>query len=180
MFLVRNYYFQDNVSSVAGGERLRPQFQKRGLRQGNLNAVFFIIYLSELGRRMRLSSQGTQLPSGELVYISLFADDIIIISNSEVDLLALKSILKLWCKDFGMKISAEKSNIISPDVNISCMLSDLSLGETDCLARWTTTNIWELFRISRLGKLLKQRVYILWWKRRADSRTSSWEPPSLL
>ena len=133
MFLVRNYYFQDNVSSVAGGERLRPQFQKRGLRQGNLNAVFFIIYLSELGRRMRLSSQGTQLPSGELVYISLFADDIIIISNTETDLLALKSILELWCRDFEIKISATKSNIISLDTDISCMIADLISEETDYL-----------------------------------------------
>ena len=58
--LLRNYYLQDNASSAAGGERSRPQFQKRGLRQGcNLSAILFIIYLSKLGRRMRLSGRGT-------------------------------------------------------------------------------------------------------------------------
>ena len=132
--LLRNYYFQDNVSSTAGGERSRPQFQKRGLRQGcNLSAILFIIYLSELGRRMRLSGRGVRLPSGELVYILLFADDIIIVSNLEADLLILKSIIELWCRDFGMKISATKSSIIATDVDISCTIVDLISGETDYL-----------------------------------------------
>ena len=69
-----------------------------------------------------MSGRGTQLPSGELVNILLFADDKIIISNSEVDLLALKR-----------KISAAKSSIISPDSGISCRISDLTSRETDCL-----------------------------------------------
>ena len=63
----------------------------------------------------------------------VFADDMIIISNLEDDLMVLKSILELWCRDFRMKISAEKSNILSPDPDIRCRVSDITLGETDCL-----------------------------------------------
>ena len=51
---LRNYYFLDSVSTASSGERTRSQFQKQGLRQGcNLSAVLFILYLSELSRRMR-------------------------------------------------------------------------------------------------------------------------------
>ena len=44
---LKNYYFQDSVSTLADSERTRKQYQKRGLRQGcNLSAVLFILYLS--------------------------------------------------------------------------------------------------------------------------------------
>ena len=82
---------------------------------------------------MRLSGRGVRLPSGEFFCILLFADDIIIASNLEADLLILKNIKELWCRDFGMKISATKSSIIATDADISCTLIDLISGETDYL-----------------------------------------------
>ena len=130
---LKNYYFQDSVSTIAGGDRTRKQYQKRGLRQGcNLSAVLFILYLSELSRRMKLSGVGTRLPSGELVNVLLFADDIIL-SSSPDDLLLLKGVLELWCKDFRMSVSASKSKIISPSDDLVCVLADLITGESDIL-----------------------------------------------
>ena len=84
---MKNDYFQDSVSTLAVEERTRQQYQKRGLMQGcNHSAMLFILYLSKLSRRTRLSGVGASLPSGDLLYILLFADDIIILSSSATDL----------------------------------------------------------------------------------------------
>ena len=131
---LRNYYFLDSISSASAGIRTRPQYQKRGLRQGcNLSAVLFIIYLSELSRRMKRSGLGVRLPSGELVNILLFADDIIILADNPEDLLSMKSILEQWCRDFRMKISAAKTSVITPDTDLECLITDLISGEVDVI-----------------------------------------------
>jgi len=76
---LENYYFQDNISMVASGERTRPQ------------------YLSELSNRMRASGLGARLPDSSLVNILLFADDIIILGRTPDELERLREILELWC-----------------------------------------------------------------------------------
>ena len=79
------------------------------------------------------SGLGARLPSGELVNILLIADEIIIISNSSAALLSRKGILGGWSRDFRMKISAPKSNIISLDSDLICVISDLIYGESSPL-----------------------------------------------
>ena len=108
-----NIFILNTILEANKNKRLlSPQFQKRGLRQGcNLSAVLFILYLSELSRRMRESGIGPRLPSGELVNILLFADDIIILGTSTSDLDKLKSILENWCKDFKMMILTLKPRL---------------------------------------------------------------------
>ena len=63
----------------------------------------------ELSTRMRTTGVGVRLDTGELVNILLFADDIILISNSPESLAQLKTVLEQWCKDFRMKISISKN-----------------------------------------------------------------------
>ena len=136
---LENYYFQDNISTLASGERTRPQYQKRGLRQGcNLSSILFILYLSELSNRMRASGLGAQLPDGSLVNILLFADDIIILGRTPDELERLRGILEVWCKDFRMKVSAAKTNLISPDKEYTCQLHDRITQESDVIERVTS------------------------------------------
>ena len=120
-----SYYFLDNISSAASGKRTRKQYQKRGLRQGcNLSSILFIIYMSELSARMRSSGVGVRLESGEIVNILLFADDIILISNSPETLELLKGILETWCINFRMKISISKTNVITSLEDLVCFIQD--------------------------------------------------------
>ena len=95
--------------------------------------VLFILYLSELSRRMSQSGVGSRLLSGELVNILLFADDIIILDKMASDFEILKSILECWCKDFNMKVSPGKTKIIMPSTDLACFLTDLLLRDSDCL-----------------------------------------------
>ena len=73
------------------------------------------------------------MPSGELVNILLFADDIIIRSSSSDDLLILKGVLEQWCQDFIMTVSTSKSKIISPSYDLVFVLPDLNTVESDIL-----------------------------------------------
>ena len=125
---LENYYFQDNISTLASGER--PQYQKCGLHQGcNLSSILFILYLSELSNRMRASGFGARLPDGSLVNILLFAYDIIILGRTPDELERLREILEVWCKDFRIKVSAAKTNFISPDKEYTCQcLRDSKIG----------------------------------------------------
>ena len=112
---LENYYFQDNISMVASGERTRPQ------------------YLSELSNRMRASGLGARLPDSSLVNILLFADDIIILGRTPDELERLREILEVWCKDFRMKVSAAKTNFISPDKEYTCQLHDHITQESNII-----------------------------------------------
>ena len=130
-----SYYFLDNISTASSGKRTRKQYQKRGLRQGcNLSSILFIIYMIELSVRMRASGVGLRLESGELVNILLFADDIIIISNSPESLAELKAILEQWCKDYKMKISISKTNIITSLEDLICKVTDTDTLEEEIVA----------------------------------------------
>jgi len=127
-----NYYFLDNISTASSGKRTRKQYQKRGLRQGcNLSSVLFIIYMSELSRRMRAAGVGVRLESGVYVNILLFADDIILIANSPETLNQLKDILESWCLDFRMKISINKTKIITSLDDLECALQDPETLESE-------------------------------------------------
>ena len=66
---------------------------------------------------MRSKGVGVRLESGEIVNILLFADDIILISNS---LEMLKGILETWCINFRMKIS--KTNVITSLEDLVCSI----------------------------------------------------------
>ena len=50
----------------------------------------FYLYLIELGRQICVSRVGIRLPEGDLVHILLFADDIVIMPSSLVDLQVLR------------------------------------------------------------------------------------------
>ena len=127
-----NYYFLDNISTASSGKRTRKQYQKRGLRQGcNLSSVLFIIYMSELSRRMRTAGVGVRLESGVFVNVLLFADDIILISNSPETLNQLKDILETWCLDFRMKISISKTKLITSLEDLECALQDPETMESE-------------------------------------------------
>ena len=84
---------------------------------------------------MRASSMGAQLPDGSAVNILLFADDIIILGRTTDELEQLRGILEGWCEDFRMRVSAAKTNIISPDKDYVCQLQDRIRKDAEVIGR---------------------------------------------
>lgn len=79
----------------------------------------------DLSARMRASGVGVRLDSGELVNILLFADYIILISNTPESLEELKSILEPWCLNFKMRISIGKTKVILSLEELVCLIHTL-------------------------------------------------------
>ena len=73
---------------------------------------------------MHDSGVEARLPDGSIVNILLFADDIIILGRYTEEIERLKGILEVWCRDFRMKVSAPKTNVITPDKEYICQLHD--------------------------------------------------------
>ena len=111
---IEDYYLHDFVSTSSGGSPTRPLYLSRGLRQGcNLSAILFVIYLSELGNRLRRSGVGIPLVRKILLCFLKFADDLILFALLWSDMMVLVRILERWCVDFQMVISVEKSKVVS-------------------------------------------------------------------
>ena len=112
MFL-KNYYSNDNIVCSMGQITSERHYQTRGLRQGcNLSPTLFSIYLIDLSHRLSSSGSGPSV-AGIIINNLLFADDLVLLADSALCMQRLISILSVWARDFKMKISADKSKIVT-------------------------------------------------------------------
>ena len=130
-----DYYFLDNISTATPGVTTRKQYQNRGLRQGcNLSSVLFVLYVSDLPTHLLAQGVGVRLPSGELVCVLLFADDIVLIAISLPDLDILKTSLERWSLAAKMTISIPKTNVVTPVSDYVCVISNASTDSHDVVS----------------------------------------------
>ena len=130
---LKDYYEGDNITSGSGRIYTKPQFQQRGLPQGcNLSSILFILYLVSLSKKLNEKKIGIQL-SGLIISHLLFADDVIVFANNKTDLEQLKEALEEWCERHKMKISPEKSQIITPDDSEIWILKDKEINQEHIL-----------------------------------------------
>ena len=125
---LREYYFERLCFDR--GIRSTTLYLSHGLCQGcNLSAILFVIYLSELGRRIHRTGLGMSLSADLLLAYLLFADDIFLVGTTEEELQALKRVLEMWCIDFWMKIGPKKTNLITPFSNCTWSVLDNTNGD---------------------------------------------------
>ena len=84
----------------------------QGVRQGdNLSPTLFNIYINDLALELKKMNLGVTI--GNLhVCILLYADDIVLISESEQNLQIMLDFVNSWCNKWQMKINNEKSKIV--------------------------------------------------------------------
>ena len=108
-------YTGDSVDSVVNGVSTRPVYLGRGLRQGcSLSPLLFALYISEIGSDISQSSEGFNL-GGVTFSGLLFADDVVLVSQSFHGLQSLIELMKSRCDDLKLEISEFKSKIVTPD-----------------------------------------------------------------
>ena len=84
-----------------------------GVKQGdNLSPTLFAIYVNELAEEIKLSGIGVKLDDEILVNILLYADDIVILAENELDLQQLLYIVEVWCKNWRLEINLAKTHIM--------------------------------------------------------------------
>ena len=82
-----------------------------GLKQGCiLSPMLFNLFINDLTRHINDVGSGSSV-GGTPLSILLYADDIILIADSELNLQSLLTRLDQWCKQLGLVISATKSKV---------------------------------------------------------------------
>ena len=132
-FLVRNFFLADLLSSKSTGKTTLLQYLRRGLRQGcNLSSILFIIYVTELADRLEQAGVGSEI-CGRLLNSLFFADDIVLVAESEEDMRILIAVVEKWCQDFKMKVSIKKTQIVGAAEDSVWVLKDLEMNEESVL-----------------------------------------------
>lgn len=85
---------------------------KCGLKQGcSLSSILFNLYINDLIQRIADLNVGIEI-DGQKVGILAYADDVVLLTETEADLQLLLDELNMWCVNNKMDINQDKSKIV--------------------------------------------------------------------
>ena len=85
---------------------------ERGVRQGcTLSPTLFSLYTEEMAARLRRMDVGVKFGDHK-INVLLYADDVVIMSETGEELQALLNVVDGYGRDFGVKFSSEKSKVM--------------------------------------------------------------------
>jgi hypothetical protein len=105
--------YSNTCSRVQVNEHFTPWFPTvSGVRQGdNLSPTLFAIFLNDLAQTLKAQGHGVQL-GAEQIPILMYADDIVLLSESEQDLQRQLDYVATWCKNWRLVINGKKSEVV--------------------------------------------------------------------
>ena len=92
-----------------------------GVKQGDcLSPTLFAIFINDLAKEVKDSGVGLDLNIGsndsniEITFLNilLYADDIVLFADNELDLQSLLIIVELWCERWRLEVNLTKTNIL--------------------------------------------------------------------
>lgn len=104
-----------------------------GTKQGdNSSPTIFGIFLDNLLKELETSGLGVKLNEDEQISVLAYADDIVLLAESEQNLQKLVDILHRWCMKWRMKVNCEKTKVMvfRRNRNTRVYLSGVYYGET--------------------------------------------------
>jgi len=109
---IKNIYAQ-STCSVKINELLTNWFQTRsGIKQGDtLSPTLFGIFINDIVKEVNDLNQGVNIGNRK-ISILLYADDIVLLSDTENGLQAMLNVVHNWGKKFMIKFNEKKSNIV--------------------------------------------------------------------
>ena len=105
--------YKDTVSTVKINDYITEYFDVLyGVKQGdNLSPTLFNLFINNLASQIKELHCGIKIGI-EQVSILLYADDIVLLSDSEKGLQSMLTYLNKWCMQWCLDINVLKSNII--------------------------------------------------------------------
>ena len=92
---------------------MSPFASELGVRQGdNLSSKFFSVYIDGLINRLQSSPYGLTLKDNTKMNVLAYADDLVLLANSEGDLQQLLDIASQWCRSWGVSVNTQKTKIM--------------------------------------------------------------------
>jgi len=90
---------------------LTPPFNiHSGVRQGDsLSTTLFALFINSLAENLNMQGKGISSPN---ISCLLYADDVVILAETENDLQAQLHVLENWCLSWNMKVNVSKTKII--------------------------------------------------------------------
>ena len=83
-----------------------------GVKQGDtISPTLFALYINDLATELKEAGIGIALDS-DLICILLYADDIVLLANSEADLQLLLDIVHSWCSKWRLEVNLLKTNVM--------------------------------------------------------------------
>jgi hypothetical protein len=84
-----------------------------GVKQGDcLSPTLFAIFINDLAKEIKDCNVGVQIDDNLFMNILLYADDIVLLAESEPDLQLLLFLVENWCKKWRLEVNLSKTNIL--------------------------------------------------------------------
>lgn len=124
--------FNATTTIKVGNDCTGPIGIRRGVRQGDpLSPIIFNIVMDELLDRVSNKYDGATLPNGERCSIMAFADDLLLLTDKEVDLPLMLEDTTTFLQRRGMQLNAAKCRLLAGGVvsgrSIACSRVRLTL-----------------------------------------------------
>ena len=129
--IVRSMYEDTKAKYRLGNLETDWVKSERGVRQGCvLSPTLFSLYTEELAVRLRRMNTGVRV-GRDRICILLYADDVVVMSESAEEFQSILDVVDGYGKDFGVRFSSEKSKVMIVNGSEDERNATWKLGETE-------------------------------------------------
>ena len=126
--LIEDMYTQTNYVIKAGGAFSVPITSSIGVKQGcNLSPLLFNLFLNDIHSMFPLNCKALNINSWNVNSLS-FADDLVLLSETENGLRNCITTLEVYCNEWGLKVNPLKTNVLVFNKSFSKNIKKLSFA----------------------------------------------------